>query len=207
MSYSNFTALVLKERFGVEQVYRSNLLAQVAPRAASELVKQTLAANLSFALMQGSEKARSEFIIAPIFAELRKQTEERVSIFSGIEFDIDYERGLNGVCDFLVSRSPYQAALEAPVMVAVEAKRQDFERGLAQCIAEMIAAQIYNERRAQNVTTIYGCVTTGDVWRFLVLRGKLAEIEASPFSLPSDLEKILGILWAMTFDEVSHAGL
>ena len=150
-----------------------------------------------------SEKARSEFIMAPVFLELRHQARERISIFSGLEFNVDKKRKLTGFCDFLISRSPYQAALEAPVMVAVEAKRQDFKKGLTQCMAEMIAARIYNENRGRPVNEIYGCVTTGDVWRFLRLRDNAVEIETASFDIVGDLEQILGILWAMAWGDVA----
>jgi hypothetical protein len=196
MSYSSFTNLELKAKFGVEQIMRVGLFKKVKPRPVSELLKNYLEENYDFGLMQGSEKARSEYIIAPVFAELRNQSKEQISVFSGIEFNVDAKQKLTGKCDFLVSRSPYQSALEAPVVVAVEAKRQDFEKGYNQCVAEMIAALIYNERRGQHLTEIYGCVTTGDVWRFLILKEKLAEIDSTAFSLNNDLEKILGILWA-----------
>ncbi len=202
MSYSNFTNLELKERFGIEQCFRANLFAHVPPRPVSDWLKSGLERNLSFALAQGTEKARSEFIIAPVFAELRDQSDAKVSVFSGWEFDVDRKRGLSGFCDFLVSRSSYQAALEAPVVTVVEAKREDFERGLTQCGAEMVAARLYNERRKSPVATIHGCVTTGDVWRFLTLRENLVEIDIRSFDISTELERIFGIVWAMAFDEV-----
>jgi len=202
MSYSSFTNLDLKRQFGVEQIYRTDLLTHIAPRPVSDLLKAFLSENFNFALAQGTEKARSEYIIAPVFSELRKQAHEKISVFSGWELNVDAARGLNGFCDFLVSRSPYQSALEAPIVVAVEAKKEDFEKGISQCIAEMIGARIYNEQLGNPIEEIYGCVTTGDVWRFLKLKGNLAEVESRAFEITEDLEKILGILWAMTFGEV-----
>jgi hypothetical protein len=202
MAYHNFSNLELKETFGVEQVFRSDLFRQVAARQAGDLLQTMLAKQIPFALAQGSEKARSEYIIAPVFFELREQAGEQISVFSGIRFEVDKKRKLDGWCDFLVSRSPYQSALEAPVLIAVEAKREDFEQGTNQCVAEMIAARIYNERRQVITRHIYGCVTTGDVWRFLVLRENQALIETTTFDIRDDLARILGILWAMSFDEV-----
>lgn len=202
MSYQSFTTIELKQKFGVEQILRQNVFNNIKPRAISDWLRMTLTDTVDFALTLGTEKARSEFIIAPIFFELRKQSHKQISVFSGLEFNVDKRLGLNGFADFLVSRSAYQAALEAPVVVAVEAKRQDFERGFTQCIAEMIAARIYNERQQKEVAQIYGCVTTGDIWRFLVLRGNLAEIDTKVFEL-SELEQIFGVLWAMTFDEIT----
>jgi hypothetical protein len=62
-------------------------------------------------------------------------------MFSGEEFNVDADRGLNGVCDFLIRQSAEQLVLEAPVIVLVEAKQADLKLGLGQCMAEMIAAQ------------------------------------------------------------------
>lgn len=203
MSYSSFTNFDLKEKFGVTQEYRSGIFEQIAPRAASETLQRILAEDVPFALAQGTEKARSEFIIAPILSELRRQTRPEISIFSGVEFNIDIKSGLIGFCDFLISRSAYQSLVEAPIVVAVEAKRQDFERGTTQCIAEMIAARIFNERRNVEISEIYGCVTTGDVWRFLVLRGSEALIETTTFDVRADLEQILGILAACALGDAA----
>ena len=162
-----------------------------------------MAKNTDFAILQATEKARSEFIIAPIFAELRQQAEQKISIFSGWELNIDAEKGLTGRCDFLVSRSPYQADMEAPIVVAVEAKQQDFDRGTTQCLAEMVGARIFNEREGNSPTEIYGTVTTGDAWRFLVLRENQGLIEPNLFSL-KEISRIFGILWAMTFNEINN---
>ena len=204
MAYSNLSTKDLKKNFGVTEVIRANVFAEISPRPISDWLKKTLQLNVIFALDQGTEKARSEFIIAPILVELRQQAEEKISIFSGVEFDVDALRGLTGRCDFLISRSAYQRVLEAPIVVAVEAKREDFDGGITQCAAEMIAARIYNEQEENPAHNIYGIVTTGDIWRFLALRGNVVEIEENPFDL-AEIEQIMGILWAMTFDEVPPA--
>ncbi|MGI8639271.1 MAG: hypothetical protein ACR2MG_04885 [Pyrinomonadaceae bacterium] len=202
MSYSKFTKADLKDKFGVELVLQTGLFDSAAVRPIGEWLKVYLANNTDFAILQATEKARSEFIIAPIFAELRQQAEAQISIFSGWELNVDVEQGLTGRCDFLVSRTPYQANLESPIVVAVEAKQQDFDKGTTQCIAEMIAARIFNEREGNPQTDIYGTVTTGDAWRFLVLRGQQGLIEPNLFPL-KEIDKIFGILWAMTFNEIS----
>jgi len=202
MSYSSFTNLEIKEKFGVEQAYLDGLFADVPPCEVSDLLKQNLEEGVPFALLQGSEKARSEFIIAPIFMELRRQAKNQISIFSGVEFTVEVEQGLNGFCDFLISRSSFQSDVEAPVMVAVEAKQDDFRKGMTQCIAEMIAARIFNNRRNQNIEEIYGTVTTGDVWRFVVLRGNQALIGTESFDVRENLQDIVGILLAMSLNNI-----
>ncbi len=205
MSYSKFTAKDLKQQFGIEQTFKENLFSQIKPREVSDWLKTFLKGTIEFALQQNTEKARSEFIIAPVFLELRRQAKETISIFSGIEFNVDKKLKLTGACDFLVSRSAYQAVLESPIVIAVEAKRQDFDKGYVQCIAEMYAATIFNEREGNPSEIIYGTVTTGNVWQFLMLEGKQALIETVSFDIREDLERILGVLWAMTFDEVKRS--
>ena len=199
MAYSNFTSRDLKEKFGIEQVFTKTKLAKIKPRKVSDLLVQGLERHTNMALSQGLEKARSEFIIAPILAELYDQAKSELSLFSGWELNVDVELGLIGRCDFLISRSNNQTYLESPIVVAVEAKQDDFRQGINQCIAEMIAVCIFNEREGNNIHKIFGCVTTGDVWRFLILDGKKAEIEEKVFEL-SEVEQILGILWEMSFE-------
>ena len=198
MAYSNFTSRELKENFGIIQEMKSDVFTNVAPRKVSDLLKDSLQRHTKMALLQGLEKARSEFIIAPILAELYDQANNELSLFSGWELNVDAELGLIGRCDFLISRSNNQSYLESPIVVAVEAKQDDFRQGINQCIAEMIAARIFNERDGTGIEKIFGCVTTGDVWRFLILDGKSAIIEEKVFEL-SEVEQIIGILWEMSF--------
>jgi hypothetical protein len=202
MSYSRFTSEELNEKFGIEQSFQTALFATVKARSVSAWLKQTIDLNLDFALEQGTEKARSEYIIAPVFSELRQQSKKQISIFSGIEFNVDRQNKLTGECDFLISRSHIQTFLKEPVVVAVEAKRQDFEKGYVQCTAEMIAAKIFNEQKGNQVSVMYGCVTTGNVWQFLVLDEKQVFIDTTALDITEDIERIFGILWAMSFGEI-----
>ena len=205
MSYSKFTLRELNETFGINPNFQSNLFTGISPRDASEWLKTSLSHGLELALEQDTEKARSELVISPVFVELRNQADKKISIFSGIELNADKKLKLTGECDFLISRSPQQMFLLAPAVVAVEAKRQDFDKGYVQCIAEMIAIRIFNEREGSATDRVYGTVTTGDVWRFLMLENNNALIETVSFDIREDLERILGILWAMTFDEVKRS--
>jgi hypothetical protein len=122
MSYSSFTSKDLKEKFGIIQEIKSNIFTNVPARQISNLLKTNLQRHTKLALAQGLEKARSEFIIAPILAELYDQAENELSLFSGWELNVDFELGLFGRCDFLISRSNNQTYLESPIVVAVEAK-------------------------------------------------------------------------------------
>lgn len=67
----------------------------------------------------GKNKARSELIVAPILVTLRKLLNNQISLFSGVELYVALERGLNGVFDFLISFSPQQLFIKAPVITLV----------------------------------------------------------------------------------------
>jgi hypothetical protein len=145
------------------------------------------------AISSNTEKARSEMIIAPILIELRKQLNSEISFFSGIDFTIDPEKGLNGNCDFLISRSPELLILTAPVIIIVEAKKENINGGLGQCVAEMLGARIFNEREGNDIPAIFGAVTSGTNWRFLKLKDQVIEIDLTEYYL-TEVNKILGIL-------------
>jgi hypothetical protein len=118
---------------------------------------------------------------------------ETVSLFSGIDFTVDKERGLNGFCDYILSQSSEQLYVDKPVVTIVEAKNENIISGLGQCIAEMYAARLYNEQEDIHLPYIYGGVTTGDEWKFLKLHGDTAYIDKLSYYL-SDLPKVMGIL-------------
>ncbi len=154
---------------------------------------ETILENLPWAVAVGTEKARSEVIINPILLEVRRILNREISVFSGEQFDVDIDAGLNGVCDFLVSRSPEQLTVEAPTIVIVEAKKADLKLGLGQCIAEMVAMQRFNEAACQAIKVVYGCVTSGTQWRFLKLESQVVTIDLNDYPLPP-IEQILGFL-------------
>jgi hypothetical protein len=193
MSYSDFTLAKVKKYFNLTTVENLDIYSNVAELECSPLLREILRYNLPLALGSNSEKARSEMIIAPILVDLRRQLQERVNLFSGIEFDVDKDKGLNGFCDFIISESPEQLFINAPVITLVEAKREDIMAGLGQCVAEMVAAQIFNEREGNDIPVVYGAVTSGTNWRFLRLEEQVIEIDLIEYYL-SDVNKILGIL-------------
>ncbi|MCM0592407.1 MAG: hypothetical protein HEQ19_26175 [Gloeotrichia echinulata CP02] len=193
MSYSDFTLETVKKTLNLDISSRENIFPQIAPLPASEYLQETLAYNVPFALASNTEKSRSEMIIAPILLELTKKFAQEISLFSGVEFNIEPSQGLSGSCDFLISRSPEILLINAPVIMIVEAKKENIKGGLGQCIAEMYAAKLFNEREGNEITEIYGVVTTGEIWKFLKLSGERAQIDLAEYFL-NDVNKILGIL-------------
>ncbi len=132
----------------------------------------------------------------PILVETRRQLNDRISLFSGVEFNVDAESGLRGVCDFLLSLSPLQLAVEAPVIAVAEAKNENVPRGIAQCLAEMVAAQWFNREQENTIPTVFGVVTTGSLWKFMRLEETRAIVDETEYHI-SNPEKIVGILLDM----------
>jgi hypothetical protein len=140
-----------------------------------------------------SEKAKSELLVSPILVEVRRSVNNQVELFSGEEFNVDKDQGLNGFCDFLFSKSTVPYIIKAPVIMLVEAKKGELDIGLGQCTAEMVAAQIFNAKAGKEISTIYGCVTSGKLWQFLKLTDKNVTIDINEYYV-TPVDRILGIL-------------
>lgn len=193
MPYSDFKLADLLAQFGLTIQEQSGLFASFPCVTPSELLQTILAENVDLAVAMSTEKARSELIIAPILLEARRRCEGGVSLFSGVEFNVDASQGLAGFCDFLLSLSPEQLLMRSPVVAIVEAKNENLRAGLAQCIAEMVAAQLFNQQQQQPIQQIYGAVTIGTIWQFLKLESSVVSVDLTEYYI-RDIERILGIL-------------
>ena len=196
MPYSSFTLGKVSRTFHLETVRRQGIFAGIEPVEPSAHLTATLERNLPFALAMGTEKAKSELIVSDILVELCLHFESRVSLFSGIDFNVDVSEGLTGVCDFLVSLSPETFDLEAPVIALVEAKNADVKLGVGQCVAEMVAAQRFNADAGNDIRCVYGATTSGMDWLFLKLEGQTLSIDLTVYPI-AQCDKILGILASM----------
>jgi hypothetical protein len=183
VSYSQFTLPSAVAAFNLVLVEGRGLFANITPIQLSDFLLQQLDFGLPLAVAVGSEKARSEFIIAPVLGELKRNT--GWALFSGVEFDVDSSVGLNGYVDFLMSVDPEQLFVKAPVAVVIEAKKDDITSGLGQCAATMVAAQRFNE----SDSAVRGAVTTGTVWRLMELRGSRLAIDLAEVT---DFGQVLG---------------
>lgn len=197
MSYKDFTleqinqifAITIQSNLDVFSTYKQPI--EMNPAFIKQLDYYT-----TLALAINTEKARSEMIIAPILVELKRLTGDRISLFSGSEFNVDTAQGLNGFSDFIISLSNQQLYIEAPVAIIVEAKNENIKGGLAQCLATMIAAQQFNQQKGTAIATIYGAVTTGNQWKFLKLHQTIAAIDSKDYYI-DQLVDIVSILLAM----------
>jgi hypothetical protein len=197
MSYSDFDLKRVRKELGVKLIEQQQVFATVKPIEISAILAEILTENVPLARAINTEKARSELIIATILVEARKMLNHQISLFSGIEFNVDKEKGLNGYCDFILSASRQQLILSSPLIAIVEAKNENIIGGLGQCIAEMVAASIFNQaENNQNITMLYGIVTTGTAWKFLKMNNLEVVIDLDEYLIENP-GRILGILLEM----------
>ena len=196
MAYSEFTLETAQKTFQLDTVQSVGIFSEIEPVPPSAYLTTGLERKASLATAIGTEKALSEMIVADVLVELLEHFDRRISLFSGIDFNVDAEKGLTGVCEFLISLSPEQFYLEAPAIILVEAKNLDLKLGIGQCVAEMVAAQRFNAERGNDIPHIYGASTTGIDWIFLKLEEKSLQIDMATYTLER-CDKVLGILSSM----------
>jgi hypothetical protein len=190
MAYNDFTLESAEAELGV--VARPGVLfPRLQPLPVPQWLQDILARGMSLALV--SEKARSEYIVAPILLAVRELSGQRIAILSGQRLDVDPARRLMGECDFILAFSDPVPRLRAPLLAVVEAKKNDIEAGLGQCVAQMVAVQIYNERSGHSPPSVYGCVTTGEAYQFLRLTGVEVTIDTGRLYI----DNVGGILAAL----------
>ena len=125
-------------------------------------------------------------LVDAVFAEV-VPNHSTLKVWKGAALESDT---LIGVADYLIA--PKRAYLSYPLLCVAEAKRDDFEQGRTQCVAEMIACRDSNTRR-NHTTDVYGIVSNGQGWQFYKLT--LAnEVWETDLYVTSDLPRLLGAL-------------
>jgi len=193
MAYPDFTLETVEAELGVT-AHPGRVFPNLPQVSVPAWLTEGLARGRELALV--SEKARSEFIVAPVLLAVRELSGGRISILSGWRLDADAGRRLLGECDFILALSEPLPRLRAPLVTIVEAKKNDIEAGLGQCIAQMVAAQMFNERAGQS-GVVFGCVTTGEDWQFLRLNELVVLIDTTRHYI-NDVGTILAAFLSMT---------
>ncbi len=193
MAYSDFTLEAIVDQQNLLLHDKVILFGHAEPISPSTWLQETLTLSEHWGIPSGSEKARSEFIVAPILLEIERRNPGKFVVFSGKLLDIDKEKGLNGECDFILSKGDATRILQAPIFSILEAKKQDIEIGLGQCVAQVVGATLFNQRKGNPVSTLYGCVTTADRWQFFSLNQQELSIDRQIYTYPDNLDRILGI--------------
>ena len=192
MAFADFTFPHVQQVLGLT-VNEADLFSPLPAVLLREDFVTTLTDGAAIALAINTEKAKSEFIIAPVLLELRRLLGGAVGLFSGVALDVDPGKGLSGVCDFILTKATRQFILSAPLVTVVEAKNDNLRSGLGQCIAEMYASTLYNQQEGSTIAAVWGVVTTGSAWKFLRLEDTTVTLDLKEYYIDS-IGKILGVL-------------
>jgi hypothetical protein len=135
-----------------------------------------------------SEYAICENIISPILTEVWRRYIQDFLIWS--HQPLNYDENLSGVPDYIVAqRSPRgKIVLEKPYVIIVEAKKDNFEEGWGQCLAEMLAAQKLNNDISKK---LFGMVSNGKLWEFGFLQEEMFTKNCKYYVL-ENLEELMG---------------
>ncbi|MDM8527996.1 hypothetical protein QUF58_07250 [Anaerolineales bacterium HSG24] len=137
-----------------------------------------------------SEASRSEIIISPLLREVYKKHYQGYSFW--IQKSISYDEDLSGTPDYIFSRRSElgKTVLETPIVIVAEAKKNDFQQGWGQCLAELIAVQKMNNNPQR---AVYGIVTDGNLWQFGKLIVDIFTKNPANFTI-DNLSKVYGAL-------------
>ena len=167
MAFSDFkTISEVQEKFEIK--YASNDILHVEAKNPSEQFLQELEFSRQYIDIFASEGSRCEVVIFPILREVYKDYAEHYGLW--VKKSIIYDETLSGTPDYLIAtRSELgMTVVGTPLVVLVEAKKNDFEQGWGQCLAELVAAQKIND---DSDFPVYGVVTDGKLWEFGQLVG------------------------------------
>lgn len=136
-----------------------------------------------------SEAARCELVIFPILREIYKRYADKAAFWVQKSFAVD--GGLSGTPDYMLSRKSNlgKTIFELPLLLLVEAKRNDFEQGWGQCLAELVAADRLNPQPRP----VYGIVTDGKLWEFGRLYTQVFTKNSASYVM-TDLERLFSVL-------------
>ena len=162
MSFSNYKTIgeVLKE-FLITYL-EENFIEEISFDI-SDYFRQDLEMVIRDGVVDSSEYAICENLIYPVLKEVWKVYKEYFILWS--HHSLNYDEKLNGFPEYILAkRSPLgKLVFDQPYLVIVEAKKDNFEQGWSQCLAEMIAAQKLNN---EFDVLIFGIVSNGDRWQF-----------------------------------------
>jgi hypothetical protein len=151
----------VQEKFRIR--YSANDFFEVEETKPSEQFLQDFEFSMQHINVFSSEASRCEAVIFPILREVYKKYADSYALW--IKEPITYDETLNGTPDYLISTKSELGitVVGTPLIMLVEAKKNDFEQGWGQCLSELVAAQKINDDPS---FPVYGIVTDGTLWEF-----------------------------------------
>ena len=188
MAFSNFkTISEVMERFRIKYTESDFVTVDEASNPSAQFL-QEFEFNRQHLNLFASEDAACETVIFPILREVYKTYADGYVLW--IRQSITYDETLSGTPDYFVAAKSElgKPIVGTPVIILVEAKKNDFEQEWGQCLAELVAAQKINDDSA---FPVYGIVTDGKSWEFGRLVGDIFTQNRTNFNL-GNLSSLFG---------------
>ena len=192
MAFSEFQYPDVLTQFALTYHAVDDLFAGVPSVTPLASTREALATSTRLASILNNEKARSEWMIAPILGDFWGRYHGQIGLYSGVDFQADPAAGLSGYLDYAFCRGPQNVSISPPTLLVFEAKRENINEGLGQCVAGVVGAQRFNRRHGIDEPNLYGCVTTGTAWRFLRLNGTTLTVGLNEYTI-DQIDRLLGI--------------
>jgi hypothetical protein len=194
MPYSKFESIEeVAGRFDIEVIDEGiidMLDIEISDYPFSEITKR-LNDSMSFI----NEVTICEDIIKPILTQISAKYKS-LYIWSHVAYNVDKDKDLVGEPDYLIATRTKHGGMGIPPLCIMEAKKENWEEGWAQTLAEMYAAS------TQGAKVCYGVVTTGDVWMFGKLEKNIFTKDPVKISATRELQVVFDVLnWV--FDKVN----
>ena len=180
--FSSFTYREAFKHLGVTELKRWMISAQPIP--ISDFFRQRLD-RLQRSDLESLEVSKTLLIDA--ICEEGLEGFNRLKVWKGAYLEED---NVCGNADYLIAER--RAYLEAPFVFAIEAKKDDFEQGAAQCLVEMQTCQLIYQKLGRQID-IYGIVTNGEGWKFYRLAGNQEVSESLLYGI-GEMSILLGLL-------------
>ncbi|CAK8710476.1 Type I restriction enzyme R protein N-terminal domain-containing protein [Candidatus Electrothrix gigas] len=157
---------------------------------------QSIRAKLLDSLSFRNEATICNKVITPILNAVAEQNKP-LNIWIEEPFNVDPEKGLVGEPDYLIAPATAYGGMALPPLCIIEAKKQDWDAGWAQALAEMVAASL------QGADICYSAVTTGKIWQFGKMESSIFSKDPNQISATRELQLVFDTLnWV--FSEVNR---
>lgn len=181
--FSGFSLAEAFAQVGIEDIQLWQI--DAAPRPPSDFYQERLRRIESVFDTTLSEQAK-QLVIEVVFEEVAFAF-SKLKIFKEAPLRGD-EAG--GFVDYLIT--PRRALPGTPLLCVAEAKKDNFEKGMAQCLVEMAVCAELNEKAGKSLD-VFGIVTNGTGWQLYKREQSGAVWQSGVYGLmPPDL--LLGVL-------------
>ena len=182
MAYRNFKLIDLERDFGLIIERKSFLDAKQIKLSIPSGWTEERAIHIDVAELY-SKTAPLRYIAWAILWEAETNTPKSIVLWGDKMLKADLSLKLNGKVDYMFLRRSNSVRRFAPLLcVTVAEANKGLERYIAQMAAQMIGAQVFNQKYGQQLPIIYGAITSGRAWVFLQLSQNTLTVDTNIYT-------------------------